>query len=112
MTLTEGMDTVLVVVDRLSKYGHFIALKHLFSASDVADIFLDHIFKLHGLPATIVSDRDKIFTSIFWTSLFEKLRVGLHFSTAYHSQSDGQTERLNQCLESYLRCFTSERPNS
>lgn len=55
---------------------------------------------------------DKVFTSILWTSIFKKLGISLHFSTAYHPQSDGQTERLNQCLESYFRCFTSDRPKS
>lgn len=112
LPLSEGMDTVLVVVDIFSKYGHFIALKHPFSAKEVAYIFLDNIFRLQGMPSSIVSDRDRIFTSVFWSTLFGELGVNLHFSIAYHPQSDGQTERLNQCLESYLRCFTSERPNS
>ncbi|KAL8122756.1 hypothetical protein AgCh_010945 [Apium graveolens] len=109
---SEGMDTVLVVIDRLTKYGHFIALSHPFTALDVTNLFLDNIFKLHGIPSSIVCDRDKIFTSAVWTSIFEKLEVALHFSTAYHPQSDGQTERLNQCLEAYLRCFTGDRPSS
>lgn len=78
----------------------------------MADIYLDNIFKLHELPSSIVSDRDRIFTSLFRKSMFEKLGVSLHFSTAYHPRSDGQTERLNQCLESYLRRFTCERPSS
>lgn len=112
LPVSEGMDTVLVVIDRFSKYGHFIALKHPFNAVEVSEIFLDNIFKLHGLPDTIVCDRDKVFTSIFWSSLFEKLRVAMLYSSAYHPQSDGQTERLNQCLEAYLRCFFSEKPSS
>ncbi|WOH05165.1 hypothetical protein DCAR_0624579 [Daucus carota subsp. sativus] len=106
------MDTILVVVDRFSKFGHFMALHHPFTAVEVAELFLDNIFKLHGMPDSIVCDRDKIFTSVFWGSLFEKLGISMHFSTAYHPQSDGQTERVNQCLESYLRCFTGDRPHS
>lgn len=112
LPLSDGMDTVLVVVDRLSKYGHFMVLKHPFTVVEVADVILDNIFKLHGLPDSIVCDRDKIFTSVFWSSLFDKLGVTLHLSSVYHPQSDGHTERLNQCLESYRRCFTSDKPSS
>jgi hypothetical protein len=63
---SQGKDVVIVVVDRLSKYAHFIPLSHPYQASSVAHLFLDHIFKLHGLPKSIVSDKDKVFTSNFW----------------------------------------------
>jgi hypothetical protein len=76
----------------------------------VATLFLDHIFKLHGLPKVIVSDRDRIFTSKLWQELFSALKVDLHFSTAYHPESDGQTERVNQCLEQYLRTMAFQAP--
>ena len=76
----------------------------------MANIFLDNIFKLHGPPKIIVSDRDRIFTSKFWQELFSALKVQLHFSTAYHPESDGQTERVNQCLEQYLRTMTFKEP--
>ncbi|GKA00791.1 retrotransposon-related protein [Tanacetum coccineum] len=70
----------------------------------------DHIYKLHGLPKSIVGDRDKIFTSLFWKSLFEKLQVQLKMSSVYHPQTNGQTEVVNKCLEGYLRCITGEKP--
>jgi len=87
------------MVDRLSKYAHFIALSHPHSTEDVAQAYLDNIFKLHGLPNSIVSDIDAIFVSAFWQVLFSVLGVDLLLSSAYHPQTDGQTEVLNRCLE-------------
>lgn len=103
-------DTILVVVDKFSKYSHFIPLSHSFSAIDVAQAFMCNVYKLHGLPQVIISDRDKIFTSHLWEQLFSRSGTQLHLSTTYHPQTDGQTERVNQCLEIYLRCFVHARP--
>uniref|UniRef100_A0A0A9FY82 Integrase catalytic domain-containing protein n=1 Tax=Arundo donax TaxID=35708 RepID=A0A0A9FY82_ARUDO len=107
---SNGKDVVLVVVDRLSKYVHFIALSHPFTAKQIANIFMDNVFKLHGLPKVMISDRDRVFTSDFWQEVFKTLKVTLRLSSAYHPQSDGQTERVNQCMESYLRCMAFSEP--
>lgn len=107
---SRGKDVILVVIDKLTNFCHFIPLAHPFTAQSVAKLFFDYIYKLHGLPASIVTYRDKIFTSHIWKELFKVLGVSLNFTTAYHPQSDGQTERLNQSLETYLRCMTSDTP--
>lgn len=77
----------------------------------VAHSYLDNVYKLHGLPATIVSDRDLVFTSKYWKELFRIIGTGLNMSTPYHPQTDEQTERVNQCLEIYLRCFIHACPS-
>ncbi|KAL0395989.1 UNVERIFIED_CONTAM: Transposon Ty3-I Gag-Pol polyprotein [Sesamum calycinum] len=107
---SEGKDCILVVVDRLTKYAHFIALTHPFSTESVARTFMDSVYKLHGLPVNIFSDRDKVFTGVFWRELFKVLGTTLSLSTAYHPQTDGQTKRVNQCVENYLRCMCHLRP--
>ena len=98
------------MVDRFTKYAQFIPIKHPYTANTIARAVFDNVVKLHGLPKTIVSDRDKIFTSTFWKELFRLMGTQLLFSSAYHPQTDGQTERVNQCLEMYLRCVVYEDP--
>jgi len=105
-----GSNCILAVVDLFSKYSHFLPLKHPFTDAVVAQAFFSNVYKLHGLPTAIVSDRDKIFTSKFWRELFKLVGVELRMSTADHPQSDGQSERVNQCLETFLRYFVHMCP--
>jgi hypothetical protein len=105
-----GYSCIFVVVDKFSKYSHFLKLKHPFSAIQVAQQYMEHVYKLHGMPSAIVSDRDKIFTSLLWKELFKLSGTQLCMSSAYHPQSDGQTERVNQCIENFLRCFIHACP--
>ena len=96
-------DAILVVVDRLTKMSHFIPCHKTDSASKLAHYFIRDIVRLHGLPDTIVSDRGTTFRSRFWNTLCQTLKISTNYSTAFHPQSDGQTERVNQTLETYLR---------
>jgi len=102
---SDGFDAILIVIDRLSKMRHFIACKTTCSAQDLAQLYLSHVFRLHGLPGTVISDRGPQFVSAFWTKLCERLKIDKRLSTAFHPQTDGQTERINSVLEQYLRCY-------
>jgi hypothetical protein len=100
---------IMVVVYRISKYAHLFSLQHPFIASTVAQCFMDHIFNLHGMPHSIVSDIDSTFTNNFWQDLFRLHGTQLHLSTAYHPENDGKIEVVNKYLETYLQCFASDR---
>ncbi|MCH79841.1 retrotransposon protein, partial [Trifolium medium] len=112
LPLSFGYTTIMVVVDRLTKYAHFLPMKTDYNSKSVAEAFMHNVVKLHGMPKSIVSDRDKVFTSAFWQHLFKLQGTTLAMTSAYHPQSDGQTEVLNKGLELYLRCFSFNNPKS
>lgn len=107
---SRGFTTIMVVVDRLTKYAHFAPLPPRFDAWRVANLFIDTVVKHHGFPKTLVSDRDPLFLNEVWESMLRLSGTKLNFTTAYHPQSDGQTEVRNRGLEQYLRAFVADRP--
>lgn len=107
---SQRLDVILVVVDRLSKACHFVSLSHPFSARDVAAAINREVVLLHGISRSIATDRDPIFCRAFWKELFKASGRKLRMSSAYHPESDGQTEVMNRFLEAYLRCLISEFP--
>ena len=94
-----GCNSILVIVDRLTKSAHFLLVKANYSVEKYAELYLTKIICLHGVPKSIVSDRGPQFTAQFWKSLHDAMGTNLTFSTAYHPQTGGQTERVNQILE-------------
>lgn len=107
---SHGKTTIFVVVDRLTKYAHFCPVNHPYTAFSITQFFMDNIVKLHGVPQSIVSDQDKLFTSNFWKELFHLQGTMLKMSISYHPQTNGQTEVVNRCLENYLLCFMGDKP--
>ena len=105
-------DSIWVIVDRLTKSAHFIPVRTDLSLDKLAELYVSQIVRLHGVPISIVSDRDPRFTSRFWKKLQEALGTKLHFSTAFHPQTDGQSERIIQILEDMLRCCILEFSSS
>ncbi len=101
---------IFVVVDKFTKFAHFLPLRHPFTSMTVAQLFMNTIQCIHGLPQAIVSDRDRVFTSNLWKELFLRAGTQLRMSSSYHPQSDGQKERVNQCLEMFLHCFVHACP--
>ena len=106
-----GHDALLVVVDKYSKMIHCIPTTTTVTAPQTAQLFIDNVVRLHGCPTSIISDRDTRFTSQFWQELWSRLGTKLAMSTAYHPQTDGQTERANRTIEEMLRAYVNKRQN-
>ena len=102
-----GHTAIMVVVDRLSKMTHFIPTKDEVNGEQTARLFLDNVFRLHGCPQNIISDRGSIFTSKFWAALCQLAGIKRNMSSAYHPQSDGQTERMNRVLKDMIRHYVN-----
>ncbi|MCO5566311.1 hypothetical protein L7F22_019988 [Adiantum nelumboides] len=107
---TRNYDYIFVIVDKLTKVAHLILVKQTATAADIAQVFVKEIVRLHGVPARIISDRDAKFTSKFWQAMFQSLGTQLNLSAAYHPETDGQTERVNQVIEDMLRAYCNQQP--
>ncbi|QRW26785.1 Retrotransposable element Tf2 protein [Rhizoctonia solani] len=104
---SNGHNAILVVIDSFSKFGHFIPTTKKVTSKGLAELFVSHVWKLHGLPVKTISDRGTTFTGKFLRALYQRLGVRPSFSSAYHPESDGQTERVNQFIEFYLRSYVA-----
>jgi hypothetical protein len=104
-------DSIMVVVDKLTKVSHFIPLKTTHKETNVVDIYMKEVARLHGFPKTIVSYRDPKFTSKLWKGLFKGFKTNMKFKTAYHPESDGKTKRVNQVIEDMLRMYVVDKPS-
>lgn len=109
LTIISGKSVIVVVVDRLSKFAHLGALPSSYFATGISTYFIHNIIKLHGFSRSIVSDRDKVFTGKFWKELNRLNGCKVLLSSAYHPQSDGQTEIVNKTIEHYLRSIPSTK---
>ena len=105
-------DSIMVIVDKLVKYALMLPFKETWDASQLGFILLDRVVRDHGVPVSITSDRDKLFTSNYWRTLIAGIGTRLRMSTAYHPETDGQTERTNQIMEQYLRHYVSFRQDN
>lgn len=108
---SDGKDKIFVVVNRFTKYAHFMAIKKIDTTKKIADMFCKNIYKLHGFTKVIVSDRDARFKGNFWKHFCQQARISHNKSSPYHPQTDGQTEVVNKCLETYLRYFVTNKQN-
>jgi transposase InsO family protein len=106
----KGFYSIWVIIDRLTKTAHFLPVKVKYTVATYAKLYIAHILILHGVPKTIVSDRGPQFVSKFWEELHKSLGTKLLHSSAYHPQTSGQTERVNQILEDMLRAYVLEFP--
>ena len=107
LPLSNGFDSILVVVDRFSKMSHFVPCNETVSAAQLCDLLFNHVYKHHGFPESIITDRGSTFMSHYFQDLAKRFQVSNKMSTAYHPQTDGQTERVNGVLEQYLRAYVN-----
>ena len=112
MSKVQGKYIIYVVVDRLTKFAHFFAVTSTILASEFAALFSKYVFRLHGLPKTIISDQDNKFTGVFWKALFKLVGTNMNMNTSYHPHTDGQTKRVNQWLEVYLYNYVTGQHKS
>ena len=109
---SNGFTAIIVFVDKLTKMVHLAGCKKEVTAKEYAQIFIDNVFRLHGFLEVIISDRNPHFTGKFWRSLFDLLGTDLRFSTAFHPQTNGQSERMIQTLENFLRPYVERHPQT
>jgi hypothetical protein len=102
---SNGFNSVLIVVDHLTRMAHFLPYTETVTAEETATLFLQGVYRIHGLPRVLVSDRDPIFVSDFWQTLWRRLGTRLNMSSSRHSETDGMTERVNNSFQQLLRCF-------
>jgi hypothetical protein len=102
-------DSIMVVIDKLNKSEHFIPIKSTFKDINIVEILMKEIFRLHGIPKMVISDRDVKFTSTFWKELFAGINTNLNFSAIYHPQTDGQTKRTNKIIEDMLCMYERDK---
>jgi hypothetical protein len=108
---SRGIDSICVFVDKLTKLVHFVACNEKVSAKESAELYNDHVFRLHGLSREFIIDRDACFTRAFWQGVTKLLGTRAVVSSSFHPQTDSQTERVNQTLETYLRHYVSAKLN-
>jgi transposase InsO family protein len=104
---SDGYNAILVVTCQLTKMRHLVHYRDTTTAEQLAELFLEHVFRLHGLPRLIVSNRGTQFVAKFWKALCKRLDTQARLSTPYHPQTDGQTKQFNAVMEQYLRCFVN-----
>jgi transposase InsO family protein len=110
-TMKQHDSIMVVVVDKLTKDAHFILVNLTHKATNIADIYMREITKLHGVPKEFVSNRDPKFTSKFWKGLFKEFGMNLNFNTSYHLKSNGKTKRVNQVIEDMSRMYVMDKPS-